>query len=176
MTFKEVYKFPLKVDDYCPIITWTADKQRAFDWCVNISLEKQQELIAEANSKAKESRKAHDSVEELKKRYEELRNRIILTEDEQEEYNKIIEQIVNEFPELIDSYNTVTNELTVQSEKWDEILEKQKQSKILAEGNARYLKLSFEKAFNSSSSFHEEMCYEIPVDLTEIDFPEKPQK
>jgi hypothetical protein len=45
MTFKEVYKFPLKVDEYCPIITWTADKQRAFDWCVDISLEKQQELI-----------------------------------------------------------------------------------------------------------------------------------
>lgn len=103
---------------------------------INELLEKQQELIAEANSKAKESRKAHDNVEELKKRYEELRNRIILTEDEQEEYNKIIEQIVNEFPELIDSYNTVTNELTVQSEKWDEILEKQKRSKNLAEGNA----------------------------------------
>lgn len=45
MTFKEVYKFPLKVDDYCPIITWTANKQRAFDWCVDVSPEKQQELI-----------------------------------------------------------------------------------------------------------------------------------
>jgi hypothetical protein len=45
MTFKDVYKFPLKVDEYCDIITWTADKQRAFDWCVNISPEKQQELI-----------------------------------------------------------------------------------------------------------------------------------
>lgn len=45
MTFKEVYKFPLKVDEYCPIITWTANKQRAFDWCVDVSSEKQQELI-----------------------------------------------------------------------------------------------------------------------------------
>ena len=45
MTFKEVYKFPLKVDDYCPIITWTADKQRAFDWCVDVSSKNQQELI-----------------------------------------------------------------------------------------------------------------------------------
>ena len=45
MTFKEVYKFPLKVDEYCPIITWTADKRRAFDWCVDVSPEKQQELI-----------------------------------------------------------------------------------------------------------------------------------
>ena len=45
MTFKEVYRLPLKVDDYCPIITWTADNQRAFDWCVDVSSEKQQELI-----------------------------------------------------------------------------------------------------------------------------------
>lgn len=45
MTFKEVYKFPLKVDKYCPFITWTADKQRAFDWCIYVSSEKQQELI-----------------------------------------------------------------------------------------------------------------------------------
>lgn len=45
MTFKEVYKFPLKVDEYCPFITWTADNQRAFDWCVDVSYEKQQELI-----------------------------------------------------------------------------------------------------------------------------------
>ncbi len=45
MTFKEVYKFPLKVDEYCPIITWTDNKQRAFDWCVDVSPEKQQELI-----------------------------------------------------------------------------------------------------------------------------------
>lgn len=103
---------------------------------INELLEKQQELIAEANSKAKEARKTSDNVEELKKRYEELRNRIVLTEDEQEEYNKIVEQIVNEFPELVDSYSTITNELTVQSEKWDEILEKQKESKAIAEGNA----------------------------------------
>jgi hypothetical protein len=45
MKWQDCYKLPLKVDDYCTIITWTADNQRAFDWCVNISPEKQQELI-----------------------------------------------------------------------------------------------------------------------------------
>jgi hypothetical protein len=45
MKWQDCYKFPLKVDDYCPVITWTADKQRAFDWCVDVSSEKQQELI-----------------------------------------------------------------------------------------------------------------------------------
>lgn len=49
MTWQDVYKLPLEVDKYCPIITWTADKQRAFDWCVNVSPEKQQELIDAIN-------------------------------------------------------------------------------------------------------------------------------
>lgn len=49
MTFKDCYKLPLSVDEYCPIITWTADNKRAFDWCVNISPEKQQELINKIN-------------------------------------------------------------------------------------------------------------------------------
>lgn len=45
MTFKDVYKFPLKVDEYCPIITWTADKQRAFDWLIKATLEQKQQLV-----------------------------------------------------------------------------------------------------------------------------------
>ena len=45
MKWQDVYKLPLKVDEYCPIITWTADKQRAFDWCAGITPYKQQELI-----------------------------------------------------------------------------------------------------------------------------------
>lgn len=103
---------------------------------INALLEKQEEIIAEAESKAKEARKTLDNTEELKNKYEELSNKIILTEEEQEEYNGLVEQIVNDFPELIDSYNEVTKELTVQSEKWDEILRKQRESKILEEGNA----------------------------------------
>ena len=48
--------------------------------------------------------------------------------------------------------------------------------KLLAEASARYLKMPFERAFNENSSYHQEMCYEIPMDLTEIDFPDKPLK
>jgi acyl-coenzyme A thioesterase PaaI-like protein len=43
---------------------------------------------------------------------------------------------------------------------------------LLAEGKARYLKLPFEKAFGSESEYHQEMCYDIPMNITEIDFPE----
>lgn len=46
MNWQDVYKLPLKVEKYCPIITWTADNQRAFDWCIDdVSFEKQQEII-----------------------------------------------------------------------------------------------------------------------------------
>jgi uncharacterized protein (TIGR00369 family) len=44
--------------------------------------------------------------------------------------------------------------------------------KLLVEGTARYLKLPFKVAFGEDANLHEEMCYEMPLDLTEIDFPE----
>ncbi len=44
--------------------------------------------------------------------------------------------------------------------------------KVLAEGNARYLKMSFERAFGQGATLHEEMCYEMPIKITEFDFPE----
>ena len=43
--WQEYYKLPLKIDEYCDIITWTADKKRAFDWCADVGPEKQQELV-----------------------------------------------------------------------------------------------------------------------------------
>ncbi len=44
---------------------------------------------------------------------------------------------------------------------------------LLAQANARYLKMSFNRAFGEGHNVHEEMCYEMPMDLDEIDFPEK---
>lgn len=49
MNWQDVYKLPLKVDEYCPVITWTADNQRAFDWRAGIQPYKQQELIDAIN-------------------------------------------------------------------------------------------------------------------------------
>lgn len=43
--WQEYYKLPLKVDEYCTIITWTAENQRAFDWLINATLEQKQQLI-----------------------------------------------------------------------------------------------------------------------------------
>ena len=44
---------------------------------------------------------------------------------------------------------------------------------ILAELNANYLKLSSDKASNSEVNIEEEMCYNIPDDVTSFDFSEK---
>ena len=44
---------------------------------------------------------------------------------------------------------------------------------VLAELNANYLKLSSDKASNSDVNIEEEMCYNIPDDITSFDFPEK---
>ena len=44
--------------------------------------------------------------------------------------------------------------------------------KLLVQGKGKYFKVPFEKAFSENSSYHTEMCYEIPLDITEIDFPE----
>lgn len=43
---------------------------------------------------------------------------------------------------------------------------------LLAEGNAKYLKLPFKTVFGENANFHEEMCYDIPIGVNEIDFPQ----
>ncbi len=42
---------------------------------------------------------------------------------------------------------------------------------LLAQGNAKYFKMPFQKVFSSDSTQHEEMCYEIPMDYEYLDFP-----
>ena len=43
---------------------------------------------------------------------------------------------------------------------------------LLAQGDAKYFKMPFSVAFKEGKSMHEEMCYTIPIDLDQIDFPE----
>ena len=43
---------------------------------------------------------------------------------------------------------------------------------LLVQANAKYFKIPFEKAFDKETSFHQEMPYEMPIDIAEIDFPE----
>lgn len=46
MNFKDYYKFPLKIDDYCPVKAWTSDHKMAFDFAMwNLKPEKYQKLV-----------------------------------------------------------------------------------------------------------------------------------
>ena len=42
---------------------------------------------------------------------------------------------------------------------------------LLVEGNAKYFKVPFKKMFGENANIHEEMCYQMPLDIKEIDFP-----
>ena len=42
---------------------------------------------------------------------------------------------------------------------------------LLVEGNAKYFKIPFNKMFGENTTQHQEMCYEMPLDVEEIDFP-----
>ena len=42
---------------------------------------------------------------------------------------------------------------------------------LLVEGNAKYFKVPFKKMFGEDANMHEEMCYEMPLDILDIDFP-----
>ena len=45
------------------------------------------------------------------------------------------------------------------------------QDNLLAQGEAKYFKMAFQKVFSEDSSVHEEMCYPMPIDYEYLDFP-----
>ena len=42
---------------------------------------------------------------------------------------------------------------------------------LLAEASAKFFKMPFSVAFKDGKNMHEEMCYQMPLDLVQIDFP-----
>lgn len=90
--------------------------------------EKAKETAEEAKMAAKEATDVYNNTEQLKERFNELNTKQILSVEEQEEYNSLVQQIQDEFPEIISYYNKTTGELRVQNELWEGILDKQKAS------------------------------------------------
>ena len=43
---------------------------------------------------------------------------------------------------------------------------------LLVQGNAKYFKMPFNVAFKEGKSMHDEMCYQLPIGLSELDFPQ----
>ena len=87
-------------------------------------IEELEKRAKEKESAAKTAREEAKSVKELKEKYDELTNKVIKTTEEQEEYNDLVHQIQEDFPQIITYYNEVTGELRVQDELWGNIIEK----------------------------------------------------
>lgn len=88
--------------------------------------EEAEKAAEEASAAAKEAQEAFKKTTDLKERFTELNEKQVLTNEEQEEYNSLVAQIQDEFPNLISYYNEITGELRVQNDLWDSILEKQR--------------------------------------------------
>lgn len=88
--------------------------------------EEAEEAANEAAAAAKEAQQSLESATSLQERFNELNEKQVLTNSEQEEYNELVSQIQDQFPEIISYYNEITGELRVQNELWDEIIAKEK--------------------------------------------------
>lgn len=88
--------------------------------------EEAEKAAEEASAAAKEAQESLESATSLQERFNELNEKQVLTNAEQAEYNELVSQIQDQFPEIISYYNEVTGELRVQNELWDEIIAKQK--------------------------------------------------
>ena len=110
--------------------------------------EESKKQAEEQRSKARKATEEVDNAKELKDRYEELHNQTIRTIEEQEEYNELVQQVQEQFPQIITSYNEITGELEVQNDLWDRIIEK---SEILARQERREATATELTAINDQS-------------------------
>lgn len=78
-------------------------------------------------SQAKESNEAVKNVNKLKDKYEELHNIAIKTTEEEEEYKEVIDQIREQYPQIITYYDEQNNKLEIAKDKWDAILKNAKE-------------------------------------------------
>lgn len=114
------------------LIKKSLDEQEAqkFENRFKAAKERAEELEEAANSAAnavKNIKEQLNNTISLKDRFTELNEKQIKTNEEQEEYNKLVEQIQEEFPQIVSYYNEITGELRVQNDLWESIIEKQRE-------------------------------------------------
>lgn len=74
---------------------------------------------------AEEAQKNTKNFTEMKKKFEELSSKIVLTTEEQEEYNELVDNIQEQLPQIVSYYDDMNNKLVVQNDLWDAIIEKE---------------------------------------------------
>lgn len=99
-------------------------------------LEEQQEKLNEdldkANQEYDKAKEAYDEISKAKDTYEELSNKILLTEEEQENLNSATETLLDYMPNLLAGYDAQGKAILKSGTAYDELIKKQKESLILA--------------------------------------------
>ena len=79
-----------------------------------------------------------NQLKKLRIEFTKLNEKQVLTTEEQEKYNSLVEEIRSDYPEIVTYYNEVTGELRTQNDLWDNILEKME---LATKGDASQLYL-----------------------------------
>lgn len=86
-----------------------------------------QQSASQAKSDLQNAKDELKTIEEKLDRFKELSEMQIKTTEEQEEYNNLVAEIRSEYPSVVQSYNSITGELTIQESKTKNILDMQRQ-------------------------------------------------
>lgn len=89
-------------------------------------LEKQTELAEQTSADRKNTQNEIKDLEDIKKKYDELNSKIILTEEEQKEYNELVDNLKENYPNLIAQYDAENNQIKLSNTLLDSKIEKLK--------------------------------------------------
>ncbi len=93
--------------------------------------EEAHKLANETASNKTDAKNEAEETKKLKEEYDKLANKVHRTNEEQERYEQLIDEIREKLPEVVISYNEVTGELVTQNKLWDSIISKaEKAAKI----------------------------------------------
>lgn len=89
-----------------------------------------QQAVNSAKNDVQNAKEELKTTEELINRFKELSDMQVKTTEEQEEYKNLVDQIRNEYPNIVEYYDSVTGQLIIQEEKTANILKMQKEQVI----------------------------------------------
>lgn len=113
------------------LVKWAQEKNKSLSDQIaeaETKLEEIEDLQRERDEDAKSKKATADSTQDMIDRYDELSVKITKTTEEQEEWNQLIADINEQFPEIVSSYDEANNKISIQRDMWQEISDLQKES------------------------------------------------
>lgn len=110
---------------------WAQEKNKSLSDQVaeaKTELEEIEDLQKQENEDAKSKKTTADSTQNMIDRYDQLSIKAMKTTKEQEEWNQLIADINEQFPEIVSSYDEANNKISIQRDMWQEISDLQKES------------------------------------------------